>query len=187
MTGGFRSMTGLVLLVGLSTSISCSLIVDGSALGAGCPKGMKECAGSCVSESDADFGCAGPGCSPCALNRATATCSPTGQCAVASCVGVYEDCDRDPENGCEVNTDQDPKNCGRCDSVCSSPTDAEVACGNAACYILSCKYNSADCNYDIRDGCETDLATSQDNCGECDKSCSGVCESAICLDDDDQK
>lgn len=179
-----KSLSALIGGAALLSGLACSLVVDGSELSSGCPDGMKECAGACVSENDADFGCAGPGCSPCALNRATATCSPAGACAVASCVGVYEDCDRDPNNGCEVNTDQDPENCGRCEAVCPSSNDAEVACGNAACYILSCISDLGDCNHDIRDGCETDLSANEANCGQCNNACSGACEEAVCQSDD---
>lgn len=183
LAGQFLKRLGAFLLCGLAAG-SCSLTVDGDALSAGCPEGEKLCGDQCESTSDERFGCAGAGCSPCALHRALATCSPEGQCAVAACVGVYEDCDGKSENGCEVNTDQDPENCGRCGVSCPSVEGAEVACGNASCYILSCGEGRADCNYKLEDGCEVDLSTDPSHCGACGLTCSEECVDFQCEDDD---
>ena len=42
----------------------------------------------------------------------------SGSCKV-TCDSGYGDCDGDPANGCEVNVDTDPSNCGTCGHVCS--------------------------------------------------------------------
>lgn len=55
----------------------------------------------------------------CSLTHATPTCM-SGSCSIASCETSYDDCDEDPANGCETNTDSDANNCGHCGNVCPS-------------------------------------------------------------------
>jgi hypothetical protein len=150
----------LVILAGNG----CTLVTDADDLSRGCPDGTKLCEGQCVSISDKDYGCDSSSCSPCALSRAAARCNSEGQCVIASCVGAYEDCDRLPENGCEVNTDRDKDNCGGCGEVCEDPYMGEASCGKANCYVRVCQEPYADCNEHYEDGCEVKLSSSDDRC-----------------------
>jgi hypothetical protein len=42
-----------------------------------------------------------------------------GKCGIASCSAGYRDCDGMAGNGCEVNVNTDPSNCGGCGTMCS--------------------------------------------------------------------
>lgn len=53
----------------------------------------------------------------CSLANAGASCE-SGACAIDWCERDFEDCDGDPSNGCEVDTDTDDDHCGRCDNAC---------------------------------------------------------------------
>lgn len=176
-----KRLAGLVVF--LAPFWGCSLATDGSALSEGCPEGTKACEGMCVSTAEKDFGCGSSGCSPCGLFRAAAKCNSAQECVIASCVGAWEDCDRLPDNGCEVNTDQDKANCGKCNEVCADPDGGESSCGNANCYIRWCDAPRADCNQRYEDGCEVDLNNDEDHCGACDTPCEGKCVDGQCADD----
>lgn len=162
--------------------IGCSLATDGPSLSEGCPEGTKECEGTCVSTSDDLYGCGRTSCSPCALHKSVSRCSAEGECVIASCVGSWEDCDRQPENGCEVELDTSAAHCGACGDACERPENGMAACAEAQCYVRTCQEPYYDCNFDFRDGCEVNLATDADNCGECELACGDaeVCRSGAC-------
>jgi hypothetical protein len=85
-----------------------------------------------------------------------------------------------------------------CNSRCVSPTDPVLGCGTVCfpcsppnanarceadgrCLFESCWPGWADCNNDLKDGCETDL-TDFANCGACGVKCTGVCAPKGCAD-----
>lgn len=113
-----------------------------------------------------------------------------GACAIDSCTGSYADCDKLPENGCEINTATDPNNCGTCSKTCSS-VNGVAGClfGNCA---IACLPGFGDCNNDASDGCERNLNTDPNHCGGCGKKCNpqnvtaakcsnGGCDYVACL------
>jgi hypothetical protein len=151
--------------------IGCVFLTDPDSLSEGCPEREKLCGGECVSTTDDDFGCSRPGCSPCDLYKATSKCGPEGACVVSSCVGSWSDCDRESENGCEVDLDTDVNNCGVCDQKCEDPRGGEAACGSADCYIRRCDAPFLDCNFDFQDGCEFDSGGAGVNCDNCPSFC----------------
>jgi hypothetical protein len=51
-----------------------------------------------------------------------------GKCAIAQCTSGTSDCDGNIDNGCELPTDFDPKNCGGCGIVCGSGSCIDGAC-----------------------------------------------------------
>lgn len=163
--------------------IGCTVIVDPGEVSEGCPDGFKECDGACVSVEDEEYGCARTSCSPCSLSNAVERCSAEGECVVASCVGAWEDCDRNPATGCEVNIERDPNNCGGCGTECPIPEEGQAACGRADCYVRQCSEPFADCNFDFGDGCEVDTTTNRKHCGACEVSCeaSEECEDGACV------
>jgi len=109
------------------------------------------CAGRCV---------AGPNALP--------TCD-TGVCAIAECVGNYEDCDEDVATGCEQSLD-DPGNCGGCGVDCGTLPNATGTCGETGCEGIVCTGAFQDCNGLAEDGCEA-LFSDPANCGACGVAC----------------
>lgn len=147
--------------------------------------GQKQCGTQCVDNTDPDYGCDDPSCNPCSLPHATATCSG-GTCGVGSCDPGHLDCDGQSENGCEVIADSDTSHCGDCSTDCSAIDPAQQwQCNSGQCQ-LACPSGKGDCNLDPQDGCETDLATSTDNCGACGRACSTsqgynpACQGGLC-------
>lgn len=55
-------------------------------------------------------------------------------------------------------------------------------CINGVIVIEKCSSHYADCDNDFRNGCETDLNSSQQNCGACGNACSDleICALGIC-------
>ena len=98
-----------------------------------------------------------------------------GTCRV-ECAREFADCDLDDSNGCEVDLDADPDNCGRCGYRCPLVPSAAI-CKRGLCE-LTCPTGRADCNVDIRDGCEIDTTADRQNCG----ACGVVCANGPCVD-----
>jgi hypothetical protein len=71
------------------------------------------------------------------------------------CDGLDQDCDGNPTNGFNLNTD--PQNCGACGTVCNlSAQHAFAGCGGnpAACTIAACQTGYHNNNGTVSDGCE---------------------------------
>ena len=88
------------------------------------------------------------------------------------------DCDRNPVNGCEVDTTSDVNNCGACGGTCLGQHDSTGGSCAAGVCTLTCAPNKADCNGATYDGCEADLTTDSATCGTCGTSCNGATCSA---------
>lgn len=73
--------------------------------------------GICV-DTDSDVNnCGGCG-NVCGEDSATEFACSSGACEVQGCEAPYEDCDGNPENGCEADPTSDPKHCGTCANAC---------------------------------------------------------------------
>ncbi len=116
----------------------------------------------------------------CSLANATPTCSG-GACAVATCNLNYGNCDGLAANGCEVNTNTSPTNCGSCGSACSL-ANATPACTGGACAIGACTAGYGNCNGRTSDGCEAPLSSGT-NCGACGNRCAAgtFCSAGACV------
>src|SRR5262249_53513935 len=123
----------------------------------------------------------------CMTPNANALCV-LGQCSIASCLQAFRDCDGMPGNGCEVNTQTDPKNCSACGSACAPLPNAVAACMSGACVVGSCSAGFGNCDMMVANGCETDLSSSPANCGACGIACVmrpnliTNCQMARCVD-----
>ncbi|MBU1036919.1 IPT/TIG domain-containing protein [Patescibacteria group bacterium] len=94
-------------------------------------------------------------------------------CVVTACEIDWTACDGSMTDidGCEINTNIDPQNCGNCGLVCGSAPHSEVACVGGACDYICDPYSPwADCNGGT-DGCETDISIDINNCGWCGNDC----------------
>lgn len=145
-----------------------------------CQVGLTNCSGKCFDLQKDVNNCGACG-MMCLLPHATAGCL-MGICVVAGCDQGWSDCDRQPGNGCEVNTAADINNCGSCNKSCSYPK-ATPLCVNGVCQMGPCIVGGyADCNMDPADGCERNLTTDHDYCGSCSTPCyyGFVCGGGMC-------
>ncbi len=102
-----------------------------------------------------------------------------GECA-AQCSGGLTDC----SGGC-FDIQIDVRHCGECDLPCAVP-NAINGCQGGSCTVSGCETGFADCNELPVDGCEIDIKTDPDHCGECGQVCSGfpnavpICRNGAC-------
>jgi hypothetical protein len=152
----------------------------------GCAIACDEGFGDC--DDDVDTGCEtnlgedAEHCGACGVvceNENGSTRCVEGECR-PTCAEGFDDCDGDPENGCETDLTSSLDDCGACGAGCS-PANATGACVEGVCEA-ACAAGFANCNGDIDDGCEADLA-SPDTCGSCDHACSANGGTAVCNDD----
>lgn len=69
-----------------------------------------------------------------------------------------------------IDTQRDPRHCGRCASVCAA-ANATASCTAGMCGYGTCNPGFADCDGMTSTGCEVDLRNSADNCGSCGNVC----------------
>ena len=98
----------------------------------------------------------------CSIANATAICN-SGKCTIGSCNSGFADCDGDASNGCETNITADANHCGSCSKVCVS-TNGTAICTDGACGI-NCNAGFGNCDSDVTNGCETNLANDVLHCG----------------------
>ncbi|MBN1763964.1 MAG: hypothetical protein JW860_01800 [Sedimentisphaerales bacterium] len=115
----------------------------------------------------------------CNLSHATAGCEDAN-CVVLECQDNWDDCDEISLNGCEVDLDTDPDNCGTCDYVCNLP-HAINACEEGECTVGDCQTSWGDCDEISSNGCEVNVWSDVDNCGSCGNECDLPNAVAECL------
>jgi hypothetical protein len=128
-----------------SCGVTCSSL---NATGVSCGGGV------CFPQCKAGFGSCGPkqnGCDfalttdvkncgscgnacPIPPHAVSASCA-AGACGVNACATGYGDCNQMGDDGCEVSTTSDPKNCGACNKACG-PTSV---CKSGACAVCALK------------------------------------------------
>ncbi|MFO0566117.1 MAG: hypothetical protein U0263_10680 [Polyangiaceae bacterium] len=135
-----------------------------------CPDGKGEL--TCVSGDDPSSGClASTACAPCVVPHATAACAAGVGCAVGTCDSGWQDCNKDPSDGCEANVANDPTHCGDCNTSCTI-TNPTYVCIESKCVENPCSPpTQGNCDNDLANGCETDLTTNANNCGFCGNTC----------------
>ncbi len=135
---------------------------------------QKFCGGTlCPLKTDPAHGCASSSCAACSVPGATANCAPDGSCGIESCNAGFSDCDANAANGCEINTDSDPTNCGSCGHDCfAKDPGTNWVCKQGQCAVSNCPAGRGDCNNDPSDACEVDLNTDPKNCKFCTNDCS---------------
>jgi hypothetical protein len=157
-----------------------------------CDPGWADCDNNpnngCEIHTDVDNGHCGSCTTPCTIANGAPACA-AGLCTVASCNAGFQDCDMNPKNGCEVNTQTDPNNCNACGTHCTIPNGV-AGCAGGACTVGTCATGFTDCDGVVSNGCETNTAGDPNNCGACGKVCnlanataactSGTCTVAAC-------
>ena len=93
-------------------------------------------------------------------------------CQIAGCDGGWGDCDREAETGCEASFLDDPAHCGACNRTCAPGTNVTATeCADFQCRALACAPDFGDCDGDFGNGCERDLRSAVQHCGECRHAC----------------
>lgn len=109
----------------------------------------------------------------CSFPNAQPQCS-SGDCGIKSCNDGFMDCNGLLADGCEVDVaslNYDIDNCGNCGITCNDTIpNAYATCSEGQCGY-QCNDGFKDCNFSPDDGCEVELATDIDNCGDCKQSC----------------
>ena len=103
---------------GCGTNSDCtSGVCSGGVCQAACPAGQTLCGSMCKNLQTDVNNCGSCG-FVCSQQNATEACV-SGACNVVSCSPGYSNCDNNPSNGCEINTQSDNNNCGSCGVVCT--------------------------------------------------------------------
>jgi hypothetical protein len=140
----------------------------------GCPSGFAVCGNDCtnLATDNASCGACGNACKAPPPDDPAWRCGAgiqppqtewgcDGGCKII-CQGKWADCDHDLcRNGCEIDTDADPQNCGACGRACAA--NQECVSGECLCPpgTVRCGPRCVDTSVDI------------DNCGACGNSCDG--------------
>lgn len=101
-----------------------------------------------------------------------------GVCGIGVCAAPLTDCNGVPGDGCEVNISLDPKNCGKCGTVCANVPNGTPGCANSTCNIASCSAPYQNCDANIPNGCESNSSTDVNNCGACKNVCPAIANGA---------
>jgi hypothetical protein len=138
-----------------------------------CAEGAEACGFACVDLKT----------NPAHCGKCDAKC-PSGQnCVKGKCQFV---CGGDSvlcgANKC-VDVNRDPLNCGDCGKVCTPVVNATQVCQGGMC-VSQCKGTFRDCDAKTDNGCETDVAMSQTDCGACGVACPDTADHAapVCMD-----
>jgi hypothetical protein len=113
----------------------------------------------------------------CSVANGTPACL-VGQCAIGTCNNGFADCTGGYGDGCETDTATSPAHCGACNAACNL-ANATSGCAASTCTLVSCDSGFDNCNTTIADGCEVNLNTTVEHCGQCDRGCSDTNTAAL--------
>lgn len=111
------------------------------------------------------------------------TCAEGQRCEEGVCL-----CQEGEEfcgNRC-VDVQSELLHCGGCDRLCSAGENAsDVSCEAGRC-VPTCEEGFEDCDEDPANGCESQIASDEENCGACGRSCADLPKTATatCHDGD---
>ncbi len=145
-----------------------------------CGAGYSNCDGNlrngCETSTASDVNNCGSCNVKCVNANGTVACT-NGVCAPL-CSAGSGDCDSNPNNGCETNTNTNIMNCGGCGILCTNP-NGTTSCSGGTC-TPSCAPNFLNCDGFNNNGCETDRRTDLDHCGACGQACTNAHGTTAC-------
>ncbi|KAG0563932.1 hypothetical protein M758_8G066500 [Ceratodon purpureus] len=162
-----------------------------------CKAGWKNCNNDMKDGCETDVGkdvnnCGSCG-TKCNLNVPYASTKCNNHKCEYTCNAGWENCNNDMKDGCETDVGSDVNNCGGCGMKCKDVPYATAACSASKCEY-TCEPGWANCNGDWEDGCETDISSDVNNCGDCANVCpepkiwggeakcsDGTCEEKWCI------
>jgi hypothetical protein len=152
--------------------------VGGACAVGACDTGYNDCDHSVWSGCESDLNTDTKNCNTCGnvcptIDHGFPGCT-AATCGVAGCDPGFDDCDKAAGNGCEVNLANDGMNCGACGYACPPVANGTPVCTGYQCGIGTCQAPFADCFSGAVDGCETNLLTAVDYCGDCNTKCPAV-------------
>lgn len=127
------------------------LVCSGGACTASCAAPYLSCGARC-----ADTASDPKNCGSCGVSCGDGVCGQ-GKCGAGACGRSRGDCDGNPNNGCETAIASDLAHCGACGAVCAPP-HAQGACTSGACSIAICADDFLDCDLEMANGCEVNVA-----------------------------
>ncbi len=147
-----------------------------------CVLGFGDCDRNAINGCEIDLGTSTDHCgrcaSACSLPNASVACT-AGRCEFVRCNPGFADCNMDPTDGCEVNTNTSVQNCGACGNACMA-TGGMPACRAGACGLSTCAAGRGDCDSNEANGCESDIRTDLMNCGGCGMNCAPANAAPVC-------
>jgi hypothetical protein len=147
---------------------------DGGSCGFACTTPFADCdqsaANGCEVNTGTDVAHCGGCATACSAANGTAACDG-GACVVAACAAGFGDCDNNPANGCETNTNTDRTHCGGCATSCTA-NNVNGDCVAGVCMSTGCATGFADCDGNPANGCEVDTRNDPAHCGGCTSVCS---------------
>jgi hypothetical protein len=136
------------------------------AAGRQCWSGQKWCGGKCCEFDDPKAGCGSTGCEPCNAQRRSHV-QRRQACVIEAASKATRTATDDFTPACEVNTKIDKFNCGGCGIDCIA-THGTTVCFEGTCEVTICDDNlHGNCDGNKANGCEVDLQTDINNCGDC--------------------
>jgi hypothetical protein len=155
---------------------SATAVCEDGACGIDCATGFADCDGDSTNGCEVNINTSVAHCGGCRrmcppVTGGSPSCT-AGRCN-SMCGADFDDCDRNPLNGCEVDLRSTVAHCGRCGNACAF-ANAVPACVARACQLMACAPGFQNCNTMATDGCEVNTDTDVRNCRTCGNVCPGV-------------
>jgi hypothetical protein len=163
-----------------------AVCIGGKCGASNCSAPLENCDMSLDGSCEVDLSTDAQNCSACgqacSFANAASACDNSA-CVLAACNMNYQDCNKDPVDGCESNSHVDASNCGSCGKACSFPNGVP-ACAGGSCVLQGCAAGYKDANANAGDGCELKcpvFPTSAEICNGLDDDCDGVIDNGLTL------